>query len=383
MKARITDKETLRSISSANIRSYLQHRGGVKLYDMDTAASVWQYANEELLVPSSSLLSDYAIRISQVLCQIESIESRSQVSIFDDISRISYDTIRIRNVSQETKHGTLSLDKSVDFVLHTKEMLLAAACHASTGKTHYPSKKPQEAENFLKTVHFDKTEQGSFSLILLSPVPPPLTPLQRPLFADETLFLDNEEQFSDRVIPTLSSGLSALDKAASLASSDFDTNHFASAVVHGVTTNLCDAVANMYNKLSPDFIEVSIQFSANRTRKLEPSKTRFAPELIPIIQRASAILKSSEPEEETTVRGVITKLGSEEPKESGEVIVRDILSMKPRNITLRLSGDSYKKAWDAHFNKKVVEIQGALSKEGRGLYLVSPFPLKILDMDEN
>jgi len=379
MRARITDKETLHRISPQNLRSYVQHKGGHELYSTDSSA-VWMYGDEEILIPSSTFFGDYSLRISQALSQIETIENRSQLSVFDDIVHISYDIIRVRNVSKETESGMLGLDKSAEFVLHTKEMVLAAACHAATGKNCYPSRKPQEAERFLKDVRFGKTEQGSFTLTLLSPVFPQLNG-QGVLFQPDENVLE-ALCFENRVIPVLNSGVRSVREAAALASSDLKTEHFTNATKHGLTTNLCDAVVNMYEKLSPDFIEFGIFFSPTRVTKFSDSKTRIEPELIPIIKQASNVIKLSAPEEGVIIRGLITKLVSEEPKESGEVIVRDVLSCKPRNVTIPLDGENYKKACAAHLDKKLVEVEGVLNRSGRALSLIPLSSIGILDTSE-
>lgn len=375
MRARIIDKETLQSISPAEISAYLRSKGGAKVDEISQKAGIWQYGTDELVIPVSTRFADYALRISQALQQIEEIEQRSQLMILDDIKHVAFDVIRVRNVSNDTRSGTLNFAKSVDFVAHTRDMILAAACFAATHKPHYPSRKPQDAERFMNSVRFGKTEQGSFVLTLLSPVTPDLST------QGTLLDIPEEPPYEKTVIPTLDSGLKALNQAAIQASEDREMRHFVEAAAQGVTTNLCDAITNLYEKLTPDFIEVSIAFSGNRNTSLPISKVSIDSGYIPIIKSASEKIKSNSPEPEQTVRGFITNLGSPDPQESGEVTIQDVISPKPRKIIVWLTGDEYRRAGEAHFGTKPVEIAGTVVRKGRTFGLENPSSLTILETE--
>ena len=375
MRARIIDKGTLQSISPAEMSAYLRSKGGMKVDEISQKAGIWQYGTDELIIPFSTRFADYALRISQALQQIEEIEQRSQLMILDDIKHVAFDVIRVRNVSNDTKNGTLSFAKSIDFVAYTRDMVLAAACSAATHKPYYPSRKPQDAERFMNSVRFGKTEQGSFVLTLLAPVAPNLST------QGTLLDIPEETPYEKMVIPTLDSGLKALNQAAIQTSEDCEVRHFVEAAAQGVTTNLCDAITNLYEKLTPDFIEVSIVFSANRNTPLPISKVSIDSGYIPIIKSASEQIKRNSPEPEQTVRGFITHLGSPDPQESGEVTIQDVISPKPRKIVVWLTGDEYKRAGEAHFETKPVEIVGTVTRKGRAFGLENPSSLTILESE--
>ena len=375
MKARIVDDEALKAVSPVSLATYLQCRGAEKIGDYREASGIWRYGNQEFIVPVKSSFSDYAAIIAEVLKSLELVEQRSQLAIYDDIANITFDVIRVRNVSNDTRYGTLNFGKSVDFVAHTRDMLLAAACSAATHKPHYPSRKPQDAERFMSNVRFGKTEQGSFILTLLSPVMPDLNT------QGTLLDIPEEPPYEKMVIPTLDSGLKALNQAAIQASVDREVRHFVEAAAQGVTTNLCDAITNLYEKLTPDFIEVSIAFSGNRNTPLPISKVSIDSGYIPIIKSASEKIKSNSPEPEQTVRGFITNLGSPDPQESGEVTIQDVVSPKPRKIIVWLTGDEYRRAGEAHFGTKPVEIAGTVIRKGRTFGLENPSSLTILETE--
>lgn len=377
MKAHISDKETLQNITPAQVLAYLHGREACKTGEIQGKATIWQYGKEELLVPSATRFADYAMRIAEILSQLEKEEDRSQLIIVEDILYSGFDVIRVRNVSEDTRQGTLNLLRSVDFVRQARDLLMAAACSAATHKSSYPGRRPQDADQFMDGVRFGKTEQGSFVLQLLAPVVPEFR-------AQGTLLDDfpDKEPYEHRVVPTLQSGLEALNLAAQNSVIDNEVSHFITAVPQGLTSNLCDAVTGMYDSLKPKYIEVGITYSANRRQSRPLACISVDSGYIPVIRAASSHIKASGPEQEDgqLVRGYVIRLASEDPAESGEITIKDLMTQRPRYLVVELAGDDYQKAIAAHHNKQVVELSGTVIRAGRTLRLVSDTHLTIVDI---
>lgn len=236
MKASIIDSKVLNALSPLQIAAYLSARGATVRGMFRKRARVWQYGNEEILLPLSRELSDYAVAVHNIFTVIEKIEERSQLQILTDIQHSGYDVIRIRNASDDTATGTLDLMTSVDFVSASRDMLLSAACSAWSNKRRYASRKPQEALNYMDTVRFGQTEYGSFILALLSPV--------APVLKQQGVLIDQEEElpYEKKVVPTLNTGLVALNEAAQQASDSGEAGLFMEGSSKGLSANLCDAV---------------------------------------------------------------------------------------------------------------------------------------------
>ena len=382
MRARICDKETLQSIAPAQLLAYLRGRGASKTDEIPDKAAIWQYGGEEVLVPLSTRFVDYCIRMAETLSRLEKVEDRSQLMIVEDIRQSSFDVIRVRNVSEDTRQGTLNLLRSVDFVEYARDLMFAAACSAATHKISYLGRRPQDAERFMESVRFARTEQGSFVLQLLAPVTPKL-------HVQESLLegLSDEEPYERRVVPTLQSGLEALNSAAQRSEIDQDVSPFVKAVPQGLTSNLCDAVVGMYDSLKPNYIEIGITYSANRRQFRPLACVSVDSGYIPIIREASSYIRSSGPEQEDEqlVRGYVLRLASEDPAESGAIAVKDLMTKRPRILFVDLPEDDYKKALSAHEGKKLVELSGSIIRIGRNLHLLPDVPLTIVDapVDDN
>ncbi len=336
-------------------------------------ATIWSYGGEELLVPLATRFADYAARMADMLSLLEKVEDRSQLQIMNDLRNSGFDVIRVRNISEDTRQGSLNFMRSVEFVAQTRDLVLAAACSAATHKISYPGRKPQDAERFMESVRFGQTEQGSFVLQLLAPVAPELH-IQGTLVE-----LPEDVPYEKTVIPTLQSGLESLNAAAQLASNDSRLEHFQQAAARGLTTNLCDAVTGLYESLKPQYIEIGITYSANRRQRRSLARISVDAGYIPLIKEASSTIKAIESETEQYVRGIVVELASNDPDEAGKIKIRDVTTPRPRLLTVELAGEDYRKAILAHKSRQLVELSGTIVRSGRNLRLAAESPLSLVE----
>lgn len=374
MRVRISDKQALQSITPAQLMAYLRGKDTTICDIYPNKGIIWQYGNEELLVPLATRFADYPARMADILAALEREEDRSQLLIEADLRHSGFDVIRVRNVSEDTRDGSLNIMRSVDFMSQTRDLLLAAACSAATHKISYPGRKPQDAERFMDSVRFAQTAHGSFILQLLAPVAPDLN------VQDALVDIPEALPYEKRVVPTLQSGLEALNIAAQMASYDSRLEHFQQAA-SGLTTNLCDAVTALHESLKPQYIEISISYSANRRQQRPLARISVDAGYMPLIREASAAIKATEPEPEQMVRGLVMGLESPDPVETGVIKIRDIMASHPRVLQVQLAGEDYLQAITAHRDKLLVEISGTVVKAGRGQRLLATSPLSIIVED--
>lgn len=374
MRVRISDKQALQSITPAQLMAYLRGKDTTICDIYPNKAIIWQYGNEELLVPLDTHFADYPARMADILAALEREEDRSQLLIEADLRYSGFDVIRVRNVSEDTRDGSLNIMRSVDFMSQTRDLLLAAACSAATHKISYPGRKPQDAERFMDSVRFAQTAHGSFILQLLAPVAPDLN------VQDALVDIPEALPYEKRVVPTLQSGLEALNIAAQMASYDSRLEHFQQAA-SGLTTNLCDAVTALHESLKPQYIEIGISYSANRRQQRPLARISVDAGYMPLIREASAAIKATEPEPEQVVRGLVMGLESPDPVETGVIKIRDIMASHPRVLQVQLAGEDYLQAITAHRDKLLVEISGTVVKAGRGQRLLATSPLSIIVED--
>lgn len=93
----------------------------------------------------------------------------------------------------------------------------------------------------------------------------------------------------------------------------------------------------------------------------------------------SACIKDTEPEPEQMVRGLVTGLESDNPRETGVIKIKDVMASRPRLLLVELSGEDYTRALAAHASRKLVELTGTVTRSGRTLRLVADSPLTIVE----
>jgi hypothetical protein len=88
VRAIVTDCEVLGSIELAAVSSYLRQVGWVQR-GLRRTGSVWsrQTGGREFVVflPDDRTYGDYALRMSEVLCELAKVEDRSQLGILADL----------------------------------------------------------------------------------------------------------------------------------------------------------------------------------------------------------------------------------------------------------------------------------------------------------
>lgn len=367
MKAQITDIAVLNNLSPIEITSYLISKGSSRRGALRDVAGVWEYAGSEIIVPNDKQLADYAPSISTILMQLEKTENRSQLEIVKDIQLSGYDVVRVRNTSTEAKKGSIPIVDSVKLITNTKEMILAAACSLVSKKASYLTRKPQQAEEYIKTVRLGQTEIGSFVITALSPVGPELKSAQPTL-----LDLPQElPPYEKRVIPALHRALVAINDAARAASESQDVTPFISNIENGVTSNLCDAIAALNDTAEGGFIEVGFTLSKNRKGAKPIVPVIFDKEYTPIFKEASKEIKAREPQPDQEIIGFVVNLNRQTDDTVGQITIQDIQPDKQRSVVVQLDDATYSQAIQAHEQKNLVRITGTVSRHGRG-YALEP-----------
>ncbi|WP_319583467.1 hypothetical protein [uncultured Pseudodesulfovibrio sp.] len=377
MKVRITDQNALAAISLADLATYLRSEGWEKVDSFRGKGSIWVKGEDDILVPRGDF-SDNPVRMAAALEILEKVEERSQLEIIRDLYFTGYDVFRIRNRSSEAANGTLPLPLVVELHNGAHDMVLAAACSAVSKKAIYPSRKPQKAENFMERVRMGQTEQGSYVVTVLSPIPPTLASGQFEL-------LPVHDPFERQVSTMLSKGLTSIRNAALESIDSGDVKPFVDGVAEGVSANLCDAISRISRTADSGGLDVNITWSRNRESRSDVGSSVVISEAaLPVIEEASRVFRETQPEPEYHLLGVVVKCHKEPNSAKGKVTVLDIGSGVPRRISIEMAGSHYEAAVEAHKDGKSVQSIGEVKRHGRGYMLVNNTPLSILeDEDED
>jgi hypothetical protein len=102
------------------------------------------------------------------------------------------------------------------------------------------------------------------------------------------------------------------------------------------------------------------------------SRVTLTRDTVPVMREASRVFKRVAPQEEVSLRGFITELHRDAPREEGTVLIAGIVENMLRKVRVTLSPTDYNRAISAHRDMIPVRCEGDLVREGRGYRLRSP-----------
>lgn len=377
MKTSITDPLALRSITPAALVAYALGEGWKKIESFGAHSDVYFRENSpELILPGTDSLGDYPEVVSSILQLLSEEEGRDELQLFRDLAGADRDVIRVR-VPEADDDGSVSVDAGVELVLQARDMLLAAACAAKDPRALYRAGKVKDAAAYMDRVRLGQTEQGSFVVTLLAPVPPALDLL------DQTSFwpVETDEPFDRKVTRTLTNALEASRLAAESAVRGNGMSAFQKAVGSGVNANLCDALARLIDKGAG--LEVSVTWARTRPAPEKRKIVRFSESEGAIFREAAARFRTLEPRPDETLNAFVVALDRPEDEQEGKVSLKTFLDGQPVSIRAVLPSEMYHDALEAHDAKRNVMITGDLKRSGQRWLLMNPRNFLVVDDGDN
>lgn len=152
------EKASLERIDPAAVRAYLERRQAMFRGNFFSEALCYELQGQQLIVPNSSSLIDYATALAKLIRQLAAIEHRSLFAIFRELEQADADILQA-GWSDETLP---SLCVHTTFLTQLQKFLFTAAS-LSAGTA--------AAQSFLHTLRCDTRCTKDFPVTLLSPVP--------------------------------------------------------------------------------------------------------------------------------------------------------------------------------------------------------------------
>ncbi len=368
MRATIRDQQILAKVGPLDLSAYLRTRGWREQERSAGRFAIWTLGRNgdcfEVLLPLDATYRDYALRVGELLRTLEAVEERSQLELLADVATSFADLVRIRALSNGSHEGSIGLAAGIELMRNARELMLAAACAAIEPRQHYPSRKFDQAMQYLDSLELGQTERGSYVVTILSPVPPALR---------DSPAADTDEPLARRVTRTLLDAATAARAAAEESAATGKLQPFHRAVQRGVSANLCDALAGLHRASGGDRLELGISWaSARRPQVSVPTKLHFTRDSAQVLREASRIFKETGVEEAFELLGYVIALKREEGSETGTGTVSGLVDGSLRKVRIELAGAAYERAIEAHKTQHPVRCEGELTREGRSFVLREP-----------
>lgn len=351
----------------AEVAAYLLQQG----WSLETSNAQWaEYARSlgdhvcSVEVPQQAAAQDYPRVFGTLLDDLARLENRSPAEVLRDIKAAAVDIVRLAIDSTVTRDGRIPVEAGRLVYGASRDLLLAAACSVIDPRPVFAKRKPDEAMKLLDRVRFGQTEVGSFVLTMECRITPRL---QQPLLPDDG---DPDAPLERRTSTRLAQALREAEAATRESSASGKIDPFIARTKSGVSSNLCDAVAEVIEATAADVLTASFSFAARRPLAVDaPRQVVFSSDTAPILREAATRLRDEATYPETDVVGPVVKLDSPDAANGGEAVLKASVDGRFRSVRVALDASAYAEAIEAHKEHLLVRCIGELAREGRSLVL--------------
>lgn len=371
------EKSLLASINSilpSQLMGYLTEQGWREDGAIENIASVWhreeqEYLEFEIIQPTRVDLKDYKERVADLVGTLARFENRSVQTVLEDLLNFYADIIKIRVVHNDVEGGSIPLSDGVSLFEHAKDLLTSVAKSTFSKRKYFFGQSSQDVNDIVNKFRLGQTEVGSYIVNLIIPIECGIGDQQD----------HSEVSITRSVSHTLARSLLAIEASIDQYKSTRKDIVFDSAVQHGVSANLCDALVGLTGEAHIRNVEIKLSLSRGDKEFLDiPLSYSFNSSEVPFLQRASDYYKDKYVIQGYTVSGYVRSLKHEEGDDFGTVSVSSLVNEKERNVTFELPTDQYWEAHHAHKAGLIVECTGHLSVSPRSATVINPSNFKVI-----
>jgi hypothetical protein len=367
--------------SPSELVAYLRQQGWALVsVDADWAVCKQSLEGEEVVleVPQQAAARDYARAVSVLLDDIARLERRSATNVLRDVKATSVDVVRIAIDGSSTRDGRIAVEAGRRVYEAARDLLLSAACSVIDPRPVFAKRKPEEAMKLLNTARFGQTEVGSFVLTIECSVAPRL---QQPLLDDGD---DIDAPFERKTCVRLAHATVAAEAATRESAATGSIEPFQRGDKHGVSANLCDAIAEMLDSTNAEALTLGFSFASRRPLvRPVPRLVAFSSDTSAVLREAAARLRDESSYPATEVVGTVVRLDSPNSAVGGDAILRAQWEGRMRPVKVTLDAEGYVRAIQAHGDRALVRVIGDLAREGRSWCLRNPRDFAtVLEVDE-
>jgi len=361
MKARILDVEALKAISPAALVAFARQQGWTLLDAYGEHADVYTAEGRpEIILPRTDRLGDYASLVSRLLGIFAEARAQDEPDIYRDLIGADCDVIRVRSFT-DLDGGSIPLDAGVRLVTHARDMLLAAACSARVPQAVHRAGANKAAAEYMEKVRLGQTENGSFVVTLLAPMPPRLE--ASPEGQNHGGPHDPRERMvSLHLLGALAAAREAAEKALSMGMRAFEN-----AVAAGVSANLCEAVSGLVE--DAERIDISITWARTRPVAEGRRTVSFSRSDAGILREAARTFRLQQPRPDISLYGTVQRLKREHEELDGHVTLKTVFDDHEQTVRAVLDRASYECALRAHQEKRQIVASGDLKRVGQRWWL--------------
>ena len=372
MIVQIRDRSALASISIVSLRSYLNSRGWtdtgiwgerpITVFAKEDDGRTW-----EVLVPHRDTIGGYAENMAESIAVLATVEERSQLDVFYDLSAAGADVIRMRS-SNGKANEPLSLRQSATLLNDAFSMVASAARAVEKPQATYRGPMSSDVADYMDSVRPLPGYFQGYELTLHSPVPPSFE-------AEDETGEDILAPFSRRATRKLAEALIHSNEAISGITDD-PLDHFRQAVSHGVSANLCDAVANLAKRGAG--IEIDLLWAPVRYSNFQNQNFRFTEHSADILTEAARSIRRNEPLIDESVIAQVVALAREPQEFDGRATLLYVRDGRPIRMNVQFEASAYTDVIWAFETRVPISLDGDIYPVRTGYELRNPRNLLVV-----
>lgn len=345
-----------------DVTEWLRTRGWTRTASLGNIAQRWQSDGTGVVVPMYTGSPDFPLRWSEMLTGLARSFDTDAAGVLLAVAKAGSDIAEFRASGQID--DSIPLGDASTLIDSVRRSMQASANSALQPRSYYGHSLPDAARDHARKVRMGQTRRGSYVIPVISRLPI----LQPDDDDDAVLFTDVAYQpFARSAMLKLAQGLTALHDLTH-GTTEPKGSRITEAVGAGVSSELCDAVANTLEAESITALNVSFTWAERLPALSGPESVILESEAVPLLRHVGSVLKGEPVIGRQTVVGYVKRLDRGEDDEVGRITLRTLDSDKARNITIDLNDADYHIAGEANTERRMVAATGVLHREpGRAL----------------
>lgn len=346
----------------ADVTEWLSIHGWTRSGSLGDIAERWKKGATSVVVPMLSSSPDFYLRWSEMLGRLAGSLGTDPAGVLLAVVKTGCDIAEFRASGQID--DSLPLGDASTLIDSVRRAMQASANSALQPRSYYGHSLPEAARDHARNVRMGQTRRGSYIVPVISRLP-----VLMPENVDDAVLFEEVayQPFARSAMLKLAQGLSALRELTHGPASP-SRSRITEAVGVGVSSELCEAVANTLEAESIADLDVAFTWAERLPASAAPESVRLESEAVPLLREVGSILKGGPIIGRQTVTGYVKRLDRGEDDEVGRVTLRALDNDKARNITIDLNDADYHVAGKANTDRRMVAATGVLHREpGRAL----------------
>lgn len=351
--------ELTRLVTPRALRGYATGLHWEPVGEVTDAVAVYRHpnlSNRQIRIPTETFLDDYSHLVERAIGRIAEDENRPAREVLDHLLMPPADMLHLSESSDDSRDGSIPLDRAVQMVQGARRILLAQAHSVIVPQAYHLRLSRGEAEEFVARCRFGQTSLGSFVLNVACPL-------------DKAVALPGTESdpFARRVVNLLLQSLEGLGRAVETGDIPrlLDLSHYP-----GMSANLCEAL--LFARPAGD--RATLTISATWSRSMLPVSRERSRSVVldreafdlaeAIVPKLRTLPKDSVSQFVGYVKMLNGQPTLQDARPSGEVQLHISDDEEETFLRVRasLTATDYAKALVAHSASKPVGLNGVLRR---------------------